>query len=160
MKRCRCIFVPGIRAILDSFLAILAPLVSIVQDIGVGPCFDGVPGLTHSLGAPFLPNGPIPAKNPCPTLSETNQKLDPHTSLDVLIKPKRLQYSSQILSCRRHFLELSNVYSPIYTHARTHRYRYIYLLGHKLVQNCFEWIVHAMHHILFKCSHIVLLLLI
>lgn len=64
-------FVPGMRTILDSFLAILAPLVSVVHNIGVGPCFDGVPRLTHSLGAPFLSNGPVPAKNPCPTLSQS-----------------------------------------------------------------------------------------
>jgi hypothetical protein len=107
-------------------------------------------GSRTRLAPPFFRTGRFLQK--IRALHSPNQKLDPQTSLHVPIKPKRSQYSSHILSCR-HFLELSNVlFTNSHTHTHTHTHN-----SHNVVQNCFEWIVHAMHHILLKCSLTVVL---
>jgi hypothetical protein len=46
------------RAILDGFLTVFAPLEAIIHDIDVGARFDGIPRLPRPLGALLLP-GPV-----------------------------------------------------------------------------------------------------
>jgi hypothetical protein len=56
------ILVPGMGAVFDGFLTILAPLEAVVHDIHIRSSLDGVPGLSHPLGSAFLP-WPVPGHN-------------------------------------------------------------------------------------------------
>jgi hypothetical protein len=47
--------VPGMWTVLHCFLAVLAPLEAVVHDVHIGARFDGVSGLSGSLGVLLLP---------------------------------------------------------------------------------------------------------
>lgn len=55
MVRGWCGGVPGMGAVLHGFLTVFAPLEAIVHDVHIGARFDGVSGLSGSLGVLLLP---------------------------------------------------------------------------------------------------------